>query len=147
MPASVADFVADSATVTIPVGEDSTITAVYAPSKMNAAQNQKLMRYIENGDPLAAARIICEGITSWDLEGPLFGEFPVLDRDGQPTLDDLGDEVVERREIVSAGQVVPLKPDVLAHIPTGSLLALWQKIQEDMTPDPQTRRGRGSRRR
>lgn len=144
--ARVSDFVRDEATCSIPVGDGGEkLTITYRPSRITADSADKLQRYIDERDALAFARHFVDIVVDWDLEGPLYGEIPVLDERGKPIYDEEGNEVVERKSIVDAGQIVPLKAGVLKYMPQAMMNHVYQELNNDMSPDPQ--RGRGSRRR
>ena len=144
--ASVQEFIENEATVRFERG-DLNVEVTYKPNMISAAQNTKLQRLIDSGDELAAARIMAETITDWDLMGPLSEWQPERNAKDEIVYDDDGNEKGSWVQIVEPGEKIPPKPRYIASIPTSLMMALWLKVQEDTMPNPQTRNGRGSRRR
>lgn len=149
MSASVGSFIEKRATVEI-VAEDGSgdkTTVVYRPNLLNPKFFRKLDRYAENEDVLGAARILCNLIVEWDLKGELEDWIPVLDDDGEPTYDDDGEEVGDFKVIVPAGDVIPLKPEIVAALPNVVTSKIFEAISENASPKATTKQSRRSRRR
>lgn len=144
--AQVSDFIKDSATLTIEGGSEPT-TITYRPSRMNDESTSRFRRYVEEEDSNAFTTFFLEVVSDWNLTGPLYAEVPVLDDNGETVRNpDTGGELIERRLIVSDGETIPLRVDVVRHIPTSVLTMIWQKLNEDMIPNQPTRGGSRKRR-
>ena len=59
--------------------------------------------------------MLCKQIKSWDMEGPLYNS-------------ETGDEIVVK------GDIVPIAPDILQHLPTSFLTGVYRAITEDNVP-------------
>lgn len=144
--ASVADFVSGSATCRISLGkhagtgEEGFVEVKYRPNKMSPATDRKLRQMLEDGDPLAAAKVLVGVITSWDAEGPVIGERAVQ-RESTVAGETKTVTVWEDVELVKAGETVPLDAEVIAYVNWKFLLSVWQGIYADAMPDPQKGNG------
>lgn len=90
----------------------------YSPNALTPSDEAKLMA-ARTTSPAELFRslleMLCKMVKSWDMEGPLYNS-------------ETGDVIVEQ------GDVVPIAPDVLQHLPTSFLTGLYSAIGEDNVP-------------
>ena len=133
---SVSDFIQDKATVRFGDEGDPT-EVVYRPSLLDADRTDKFFDALEHNDVLAAAYLLTGYgdddalIVSWNITGPLLGRRPKLDEQGNPVMDERKRAVTERHEIVKAGDVIPLDPEVMRFLNANVLIGIYGQIQED----------------
>lgn len=106
---SISQLVSDKATANIDV-RGLTVEVSYNPNKITMRKMAELTRRASADDVEAIADMIPEILDSWDLEGPL------ADEDGN--------------ELVAAGDVIPVDPDLLVELPAMFLVELSHKMQE-----------------
>lgn len=143
MPAQVADFISDHREITV-THNNRKLRVVYKPSRYNSEYVKKLeeMREEGNSNRKIGVYSICTLVESWDMEGPLQVEIPLLDESGDPIVDDFGVEKFQTKTIVSAGDMVPVSSDVVRYFSQDFMTALIGKINEDM--DPKAKKSSGS---
>jgi hypothetical protein len=137
--AQVRDFLAGRKELTI--GEDGDpIKIVYRPNKVNAEYQRKIVELSNREDNGHAVGVyaICTLVSEWNITGPLVIDDPMKDADGKPIEDDYGLPTTQPKEIVSAGQTVPINSNHVRHLPTPVLLHILRAINEDMAPDPKS---------
>jgi len=133
---SVSDFVQDKATVRFGDGDDQT-EIVYRPSRMDADRTEGFFHQLEANDVLAAAYLLTGYddddalIVSWNVTGPLPGRRDVIGEDGEPVTDARGRVKREHYEVVKAGDVIPIDPDVLRFMLPSVLIGIYGQLQED----------------
>jgi hypothetical protein len=95
-----------------------TLSMVYRPNALTPSDEAALLKAREDS-PLAMYRgmleQLCKLLVSWDMEGPLYNS-------------ETGEEVV------AEGEMVPLDPAVLQHMPSTLMAQLFRAIQEDNVP-------------
>lgn len=93
----------------------------YAPNVLTPSDEVKLSA--SRGDGVESYRqmlnIMCKMIKSWDLIGPLYNS-----ETGEP--------------IVFEGEQVPIKPDILQHLPSAFMGGLFRALAEDNVPKSTT---------
>lgn len=143
---SVSDFVEGKRTTDLDLGKAGKLTVTYDPNKLTAALDAKMKRAAERNDPDVIAKGLCQVILDWEMTGPLMGERVKLDADGDPELDDDGDEIYEEYQAVAPGEIVPLEPEVMRHLRTVNLVDILNAINRDSFELDPRKRG-GSRKR
>lgn len=138
--AQVRDFLAGRKELTIgDDGDSDPIRIVYRPNKVNAEYQRKIVELGKREDNGHAVGVyaICTLVSEWNITGPLIVDEPLM-TNGQPVEDDYGIPKTEARELVSAGQTVPINSAHVRHLPTPVLLHILRAINEDMAPDPKS---------
>lgn len=137
--ADVRDFLADRKELTIDEGDDP-LKVVYRPARINAQFMRSLQELgeEEHADSKALVFIVCTVLSDWNLTGPLVVDEPLMDRKGRPLKDDFGVVQYETRELVPEGQKVPIKSEYVKHLPSALLGLIWNRVTEDMRPDPKS---------
>ena len=107
------NLVANQKTLTVEF-EGGNLDVTYTPRKLSAAYLAKINDSLEEGDTLAMARLFCDIVTGWDIEGPLNEE---------------GDA-----EFVAAGELIPLEPEFVAWIPGPILQHIISEVAADAVP-------------
>lgn len=136
--AQVRDYLAGRRELTIGEGDDA-LTIVYRPGRVNSGDyGKQLERLGEEGANLHAIAVysVCTLVSDWDLTGPIVIDRPKLDRKGREIRDAYGVAESEEVEIVTSGQKVPLKSDVVQYLATPLLTLITRAIGEDIRPDP-----------
>lgn len=111
MGISFANLVENERTVAIDInGHELHVT--YKPSKLSPAFMNRIGEQIEDDDPLGFAKLFCEVVSDWNLEGPM-GE---------------GEQAVEM------GEKVPVEPEYVAWVPGAILRYIIEQIGEDSAP-------------
>lgn len=115
----------EEATVTI---EGLEFTVAYRPNRLTMHRMIEMERLAKESDLEAMAALVPEILESWDLEGPLD--------------DDEGETVVDE------GEVIPVDPDVLVHLPVMFYAGLSRELQRLATegPNPTKARPRSKKR-
>lgn len=144
---SVSEFVQNEAETVIKVGKRQTeIKVRYKPSEITTARIEQMSTREREGDTTAFVQMLEEVLLEWDVEGPLYGDVPVKDDNGEEVFSDSGNPLFERKEIVKSGQVIPLEAEILKYMSSPTLGGIWRElVSEQSAPDPQ--KSRGSRRR
>lgn len=119
----------------------------YDPSLVSDATDRRIQQLSRSGDELAAPRVFCQIVKAWDLHGPLTAIVDETDEDGNVLFDDDGNPLEREEVIVPEGQVIPLRPDVIQHLPSEVFLAIWVALREDAYGVPTNRRSRRQSRR
>ena len=122
---SIANLVEDRAEAVISIGGGE-LHVAYRPKRVTMAEDARRQRLADDGDSFALAKAMERLLISWDLDGPIIEE------------SDDGLEITR----VSAGESVPLDPEVMQFIPLPILVAIMQGVQLDAMPDPGKRRGK-----
>ena len=134
---SVTDFIVDKATVRFGPEADP-VEVVYRPSMLDADRTSQFFDALENNDVLAAAYLLTGYgeddalIVSWNVTGPVPGRRPKLDEHGEPAADARGRTVIEKYDIVKAGDMIPLDPEVLRFVNANLLIGIYGEIQRDV---------------
>ena len=139
--AQVRDFLAGRKDLTIgEPDDDDPIKIVYRPNKVNAEYQRKIVELGNREDNGHAVGVyaICTLVSEWNITGPLTADDVTTDKDGKPIEDDYGIPETVSREIVAAGQTVPIDSKTVRHLPTPVLLHILRAINEDMAPDPKS---------
>lgn len=120
---SFGSLVKDNATVAVEFDTGDVLHVTYKPSTLSPAFMEQMAEEVDDDDPQGFAKLFCEVVTDWDLEGP-FGQ---------------------GKHAVKAGEKVPLKPEVVSWVPTGIMRFILQEIGEDSAPKGK-KKNRSSRR-
>jgi hypothetical protein len=131
VPISIASIKANSKTVGVELdGADEPLVVVYNPANFTPARQASLSGSDGEDAEAQTERFIDAFCTIVDrfgnLEGPLFDE-------------DDPDEAGNPREVVPAGQPVPVEPEYVRLLPFTVINKVLEAIQEDMTADPKER--------
>lgn len=112
MGISFSNIVEDSRTVAIDInGHDLHVS--YNPSRLSPAYMSKIGDTFEDEeDALAFARLFCEIVVDWDLEGP----------------------IGEGEHAVGHGEKVPMVAETVAWVPAAILRYIIEQIGEDSAP-------------
>ena len=139
---SVAEFVTNDAETTLKIGKNEIPVVVrYRPNEMTTSRLAEMDVRQEAGDMLAFLHMFEKVVIEFDLEGPLYGDVPVVDAKGNPVIEG-GDPVYERQEIVAAGDTIPVDAEILQYMSMPLLGMIWRGLAEDQSaPDPQKSRG------
>lgn len=139
--AQVRDFLAGRKDLTIgDDGDSDPVKIVYRPNKVNAEYQRKIVELGKREDNGHAVGVyaICTLVSEWNITGPLVIDQAVMDGSGQPVEDDYGIPKTEPKELVSAGQTVPINSAHVRYLATPLLLHILKAINEDMAPDPKS---------
>lgn len=111
------------------------LKVTYKPGKITGTRNENLATRFdpdtgeeveeELDDAESMARSLADIVTAWDFEGPL----PMEDEPGFPV-----------GSVVPEGELVPLEPAAIKHIPVPLLVGLIQGLSRDSVPDPTRRK-------
>jgi hypothetical protein len=140
----VADYQVDERTVT--TEGDDPLVFTYRPSRMTPEYAQRYHDLVgKNGEEMHKAFVFIIGslVTDWNLTGPVVLETIKTDRLGKQIINKHGIATYETKEIVPAGQKVPIDGDVLSKMRTRTLAKIVQALfedanSEDFAVDPPT---------
>lgn len=138
--AQVKDYQADRREIVLGTdGEDDPLKVVYRPSRRTpefAGRYNEILK--QNDSHKLWVFTVCSLVIEWNLTGPLVIEQPKRNSKGKIVTDDYGVPTYEEKEIVPAGQPVPITSDVLRYMETEELAKIVQAIADDMSPDPKS---------
>ena len=112
---SISQLTSQKETATVDVS-GLTFAVTYRPHRLTMHRLMEMERIAQDSNLQAMASLVPELLESWDLEGPLD--------------DDAGEVIVDE------GEVIPVEPDVLVHLPGMFYAGLSAELQRLATDGP-----------